>query len=801
MSDPADRLKAALSDRYVLERELGQGGMATVWLAHDLKHDRDVALKVFRPELASSVGPERFLAEIHLTARLQHPNILTLIDSGEADGLLYYVMPYVEGPTLRHRLLRERELPVGEVVRILRDVADALTEAHAHGVVHRDLKPENVMLSGRHALVADFGVAKAVSEATGRHHLTTKGVALGTPAYMAPEQAAADPLTDHRADIYALGVVAYEMLTGEPPFVRTTAQATLAAQVTEQPVAVTERRETVPPALAALVMRCLAKKPADRPQRAEEVLGVLEGLATPSGGVTPTETRPVAGVRGPASWGKVQRWVALASVAAAVVVLGILFWPRGSQDAPPVATGGEDLSLAVLYLDDLSRDTADRYLVDGLTEDVAASLGHVGRLSVKAPSAVRREQEAHPGNVSEIGQALGVRYVLEGSFRRTSTGIRVSARLVEHASETQIWGNTYDATADNLLDLPARVAKDVGSALTGGLEAGEAEAAGRRPTRSPAAWDAYLRGNFYLAQRTREAAEAAHREYERAVRLDPSFVAALARDAHMYVQQADYEWLPESASKNDLIDRALEMIDAVLAADSGSAEAWTARAYAFSEVVPPRWRGAREAAERAVALDPRSVEAQNRLGWVLLDMDDTHGAADFARETLALDPAFFVAYWLLGEVATVEGDLEEASAMLDSAVLLAPSVQGLRAWRARVRILTGDSAGARADAHEHDRLWGRATWLTAYVSARSGDAMQARQLLADSSATSALRPCLAALLWLSVREPERALSLLERRWREIQDSWFLTDTEFREISANPRFQRVLQQYRDLTMVR
>ncbi len=226
------------------------------------------------------------------------------------------------------------------------------------------------------------------------------------------------------------------MLTGEPPFVRTTPQATLAAQVTEAPAPVTERRETVPPALAALVMRCLAKKPADRPQRAEEVLGVLEALATPSGGVTPTESLPVGGVRGPASWGKVQRWVAMASAAAVVIVLGIVFWPRESPKAPGAAAGGGDLSVAVLYLDNLSRDTADRYLIDGLTEDVAASLGRVGRISVKTPSAVRREQDAHPGNVAEIGHALGVRYVLEGSFRRVPTGIRVLARLVEHASET-----------------------------------------------------------------------------------------------------------------------------------------------------------------------------------------------------------------------------------------------------------------------------------------------------------------------------------------------------------------------------
>jgi serine/threonine protein kinase len=233
MPDLLDRLKQALAERYHVDREIGRGGMATVYLARDLRHDREVAVKVLRPDLAASLGAERFHREIKVAAQLQHPHILTLIDSGEADGFLYYVMPYVEGQSLRDKLAKEGELPIVEAVRILRDVVDALTEAHAHGVVHRDIKPENVLLRGRHALVTDFGVAKAVSEATGRQQLTTAGVALGTPAYMAPEQAAADPHTDHRADIYAVGAVAYELLAGRPPFIGTTPQMVLSAHVTE----------------------------------------------------------------------------------------------------------------------------------------------------------------------------------------------------------------------------------------------------------------------------------------------------------------------------------------------------------------------------------------------------------------------------------------------------------------------------------------------------------------------------------------------------------------------------------------
>ena len=294
MPDRLDRLKAALVGRYAVLRELGGGGMATVYVAEDLKHHRKVAVKVLRPELAAALGPERFTREIEIAAQLQHPHILPLLDSGEADGLLYYVMPYVEGESLRDRLVRQGELPVHEAVKLLCEIVDALAYAHAQGVVHRDIKPDNVMLSGRHALVMDFGVAKAVSEATGRQSLTTAGVALGTPAYMAPEQASADPHLDHRVDIYAVGAVAYELLAGRPPFTGASTQQVLAAHIAQSPEPITAHRPTIPPALSQALMKCLAKRPADRWQTAEELLAQLEPLLTPSGGTTPAETRPVA---------------------------------------------------------------------------------------------------------------------------------------------------------------------------------------------------------------------------------------------------------------------------------------------------------------------------------------------------------------------------------------------------------------------------------------------------------------------------------------------------------------------------
>ena len=332
MSESVARLTDALADRYRLERELGQGGMATVYLAEDVRHHRKVAVKVLRPELAATMGSERFAREIEVAARLTHPHILGLIDSGDADGFFYYVMPYVEGETLRDRIARSGELPVHEAVRLLGEITDALSLAHRAGVVHRDIKPENILLSGRHAMVMDFGVAKAVTEASGRQQLTTAGVALGTPAYMSPEQATADPQLDGRLDIYALGVVAYEMLTGYPPFHGLSPQQTLAAHVTQVPVMVGQRRPGLSPALEGVVMRCLAKRPADRFQSADDLLAVLEPLATPSGGMTPTHTQPLAAVA-PAAQVARNRSLLVALMAVVLVVGAVLLTRRGGRGA------------------------------------------------------------------------------------------------------------------------------------------------------------------------------------------------------------------------------------------------------------------------------------------------------------------------------------------------------------------------------------------------------------------------------------------------------------------------------------
>src|SRR5438094_2669060 len=272
------QLQAALADRYALERELGHGGMATVYLARDLKHGRPVAIKVLRPEIAAAVGPERFLREIEVAARLTHPHILPLHDSGQAGGSLYYVMPYIEGESLRDRLEREGQLPLEEALRITREVASALSYAHGHDVVHRDIKPENILLSGGEAVVADFGIARAITQAAGTR-LTETGIPVGTPAYMSPEQASGGGLIDGRSDVYSLGCVLYEMLVGEPPYTGPSAQVVIAKRFTDPVPSVRRLRDTIPPAVDAAITRALAKSPADRFRTPAEFAHALDGPA------------------------------------------------------------------------------------------------------------------------------------------------------------------------------------------------------------------------------------------------------------------------------------------------------------------------------------------------------------------------------------------------------------------------------------------------------------------------------------------------------------------------------------------
>jgi TolB-like protein/tRNA A-37 threonylcarbamoyl transferase component Bud32 len=772
------RLRASLADRYRIERELGQGGMATVYLAEDLKHQRKVAVKVLRPELAATLGPERFAREIAVAARLQHPHILGLLDSGDAEGFFYYVMPYVEGETLRDRLTRGGELPVPDAVRLLGEIAEALAVAHKAGVVHRDIKPENILLSGRHALVMDFGVAKAVSEASGRQQLTTAGVALGTPAYMAPEQASADPQMDGRVDLYALGVLGYEMLTGHTPFHGLTPQQTLAAHVTQAPTPVGQQRVGLSQALEAVVMRCLAKRPADRFQTADELVAVLEPLATPSGGTTPTMTAPVQ-MPGRSRLRSRAMIVGGALIAGAAIVLAVRGW-AGHSSGPG---GPKSKTLAVVPFENETGDTSNAYLGSGLAEDLVTALGRVPGLEVKSPSAARHALAQPGATLASVGTALGTEYIVEGSLRRLGELWRVTARAVRPADEVTVWSESFDRNPKELVNLAPDIAVKLGTALFGNLGQGTRAAVAERPTTNPEAYEAYLRGNFAVAQRSREMLQRALAEYRRALDLDPSFAAARARTGFVLSLLVDFGWLSADETGHSTVMRGLATVDSALRQDSTLADSWLARCSLLWEdfgLGGDQISQARSACERAAGIAPGNAEVQNRLGWVLREYHDIDGARSHARLALRADPQWQVPHWLLSLVAWESGDFRVARAEWDTVGRLAPTsitAGQAAAFRGRLQLLQGDTLGVGELARlsrQRGYVEG-ATLLEGLLWAKRGRRDSAaviarrfeRGLVGVKGRTySGIQ---ATLIWLALGDSIRALQALERRPLKVVD--------------------------------
>ena len=515
MAELSERLQDALGTVYRLEKELGGGGMSRVFVAEETRLARRVVIKVLPPDLALEMRVDRFNREIQLSASLQHPHIVPLLAAGGADDLLYYTMPFVEGEALRTRLSREGELPVRDAVRILKDVADALAYAHARGVVHRDIKPDNVLLSGNHAVVADFGVAKAVSQAKTETGLTSVGVALGTPAYMAPEQAAGDPNIDHRADIYAFGAMAYEMLTGRAPFAGMAPHQMLAAHVTEPVVPITDRRPALAPALAELVMACLAKNPADRPQHANDILQILEGMATPSGSVAITS--PISTVRHVLRRPR-NRVLALGAVVGIVVLAGwIALRPRTALALDPNR-------VAIAPFDVLG--SADLALwKEGLVDVLSRSLDGAGPLRTVSPTLMVRRWSgrADPASAQALGRETGARIVVFGrlvlagadSVRLSATVLDVPGPSVLGEIELRERADRMDRLADSLT---VRVLRELGRTRAIGLVRSASLGSQSLP-----ALKAFLQGEQFLRRSEWDSSLA---YYQRAIALDSGFTLA-----------------------------------------------------------------------------------------------------------------------------------------------------------------------------------------------------------------------------------------------------------------------------------
>jgi TolB-like protein len=692
-------LADALRDRYVLDRELGRGGMATVYLAHDVRHDRPVALKVLHSDLAQTLGPERFQREIRLAARLQHPHILTVHDSGEAAGQLWFTMPFVEGESLRDRLRRERQLPVDAALRITTEAARALEYAHRHGILHRDIKPENLLLTADGStLVADFGIARALAGAD--DPLTVTGHALGTPAYMIPEQAAGERELDARTDVYSLGAVLYEMLAGEPPFTGPTAQAIIARRFSGEVPRVRQVRPSVPAAVEAAVSRALAPVVADRFESVEafaRAIAVEVGATGPIAAAGPAATGTSTAVSTPAAAvvpPVPRRRVPLAALTLGLgflVGIGALFAWRHGHPAADISGGRV---VAVLPFENLG-DSSDAYFADGVGDEVRSKLTGIGGLSVIARGSSNQYRHTTKAP-AEIARELGADYLLTATVRWDKAGgasrVRVSPELVDvgpgHAPRTR-WSQPFDAALTDVFQVQGEIAGKVASALDIALADSAQRKLEAAPTTNLEAYDAYLKGRAITSNDPASIRQAI-KYYEQAVALDSTFAAAWGRLGRsrsiLYFNSVPTPHL--AAESKSAAEHAV-----ALAPDGEDGARALASYYSNVELDNQK---ALAAAQRALAATTNRVDL---LATIALDeqaLNHWEGTLEPLQRAAALDPRSSLAASRVGATLLYLRRYAEAKAAADRALALAPADVGLTEQRIMVSLAEGDLPGARA---------------------------------------------------------------------------------------------------------
>jgi serine/threonine protein kinase/Tfp pilus assembly protein PilF len=616
MTLPIQRLRDALADIYTIDRELGRGGMATVYLAQDGKHDRLVALKVLHPDLAATLGPERFLREIKLAARLNHPHILPLHDSGDADGFLYYVMPYVEGESLRERLDRDHQLPIEEAVHHGRAIASALDYAHRQGIVHRDIKPENVMLYEGEAMVMDFGIAKAVSSA-GSDTLTQTGMMVGTPAYVSPEQAAGESELDGRSDQYSLGCVIYEMLSGERAFSGPTAQAVMAKRFTESVPPLRSVRSGIPEPVERAVAKAMST---DISARFKTAAQLAQALASGSM-VTPTDTQTL-----------------------------------------PQQTISSAKSVAVLPFANMSADADNEYFTDGMADEIISALTKIQSLRVTS----RTSSFAFKGkneDIGEIGRKLKVSTVLEGSVRKMGNRLRITAQLVNVADSSNLWSEKYDREIEDIFAIQDDISQAIVKALRVILTEGEKKQIEKARTENVQAYDYYLRGRQYFHQLRRKSLEYARQMFNKAIEIDRDYARAYAGVADSCSMLYTYFDAREFNLKQADIasHKALEL-------EPELAEAHVARGLAVS--LSKRFDEAEQEFETAMKLDPKLFDAPYWYGRALQSAGRFQEAVKMFERASSLRPEDYQAPGFLAQAYGSLGMVEERDAGLRRALKL-----------------------------------------------------------------------------------------------------------------------------------
>jgi len=711
VTDPLSLLQQALSERYLFERELGRGGMSRVYLASDRRYEREVAVKVLDPEIATAVGAERFLREIRITAQLQHPHIVPLLESGEAAGLLYSVMPFIEGESLRDRLMARGRLASAEAVSIACGVADALDYAHRRGVIHRDIKPENILISNGLPVVADFGIARAVGLAGGAT-LTGVGFPIGTAAYMSPEQATAASPVDGRSDIYSLGCVLYEMLAGRMAFSGPTLKSVLTQQLTTDPPLVPLSQSDVTPELVAVVRRALAKQPEDRYATAGEMAEALRGvLAT-----LPRLSTPVPVVSAEPSGGP-GRWLVPLALIAVAAALALALW-RGRSGADPArsaATGAYAASVAVLPFDNLNGDRGDEYFSEGITDEIISQLAQVESLKVISRTSVMA-LKGTPLTLPQIAETLGVRHIVEGAVRRQGDRVRVTAELIEAATDAHLWAASFEGNLADSFRVQEEIARQVSQQLLSGIRGLRPMSGAAMPAQS-AAFDATLRGRSLLERHDPPALDSAIGVFQTAVAADSAYAPAWAGLASAYVNYVVYGFAGRSERYQALAEgrraaeravalapelaeghhaladaRALglapepEVLGELRVAQQlmpSSAEVRMAMAHALGR--SGRWGQALQESQRALALDPLSTGLRHSAIALALGARRYDLAIVEARRARELVPGDIVAQELLAYALLLSGKARECLG------------SGLELW-AGTRAMCLQAAGHRAEA-------------------------------------------------------------------------------------------------------
>lgn len=799
-----DRLQAALGDAYDVARELGGGGMSHVFLAVERRLNREVVIKLLPPDLVAGVSLDRFNREIQLVARLQHPHIVPVLMAGEADGVPFFTMPFVAGSSLRELLRAGTPVGTTDAVHILREVATALAYAHAQGIVHRDIKPDNVLLSGGVSMVTDFGVAKAISSARERPAptggtLTMLGTSLGTPTYMAPEQTAGDPATDHRADIYSFGIMAYEVLVGTPPFAGRSPAAMLAAQMAEVPPPVSASRADAPVPLVDLIARCLEKDPAQRPQTAAEIVQALDQALVSSAGVMPSYTGPPAAPTQssdlrvePAAAGRERggrRALAWGIVVLVVAASAGAFLSSRQRPGASAAATADARSIAVLPLENVGGGEEDRYFSDGMTDEISSALSKVPGMRVASRTSVfalrRKGMDAR-----EIARTLNVANVLEGTVRRAGDRLRVSTQLTNAHDGLSLWSESYERQMADVFEVQDDIAGNIAGALRLTLGERSTTERARRGTADLAAYDLYLRGRFFWNQRGAAQLQRAAGYFEQAIARDPDYAQAHAGLADALGLLPIYGSTPADSAyplARAAAERALKL-------DSTIAEAHTTLGLILKST--GKWDSAGAAFRRALALDSTYATAHQWYSENLIITGRPAEAVEELTRARALEPLSSIVSAELSYSLGLAGRYDEAIAAGRRAIELDSTLWAGHAFLGFVYLFKGDAKAALPELQAAVRLGPEIDPLVgalAYAHARAGQSDSARALIAPVEIRASRpggSPVALAMAYAGLGDREKALSWLERGARE-RDPWLyamsINAPVYASLWPDPRF--------------